>query len=90
MQRLPLCGGRWNNGSNAGVFNVNLNNPRSNSNSNVGFRSALPSWSDVINPRVYIQYRRVKDPVSVAIAKKTIQHKPRVSILRNPQCFTGS
>ena len=70
MQRLPLCGGRWNNGSNAGVFNVNLNNPRSNSNSNVGFRSALPSWSDVINPRVYIQYRRVKDAVSVAIAKK--------------------
>nr|DAQ13931.1 MAG TPA: Sulfatase modifying factor [Caudoviricetes sp.] len=43
IQRLPLCGGRWNNGANAGVFNVNLNNPRSNSNSNVGFRSALPS-----------------------------------------------
>nr|DAH88741.1 MAG TPA: TREPONEMA DENTICOLA VARIABLE PROTEIN 1 FUNCTION, PERIODONTAL DISEASE [Caudoviricetes sp.] len=40
---MPICGGNWNNGSNAGVFNVNLNNPRSISNSNVGFRSALPS-----------------------------------------------
>lgn len=45
IQRLPLCGGRWNNGANAGVFNVNLNNPRSISNSNVGFRSALLSYA---------------------------------------------
>nr|DAY91731.1 MAG TPA: TREPONEMA DENTICOLA VARIABLE PROTEIN 1 FUNCTION, PERIODONTAL DISEASE [Caudoviricetes sp.] len=43
--RLPICGGSWNNTSNAGVFNVNLNNPRSNSNSNIGFRSALLSYA---------------------------------------------
>lgn len=41
---MPICGGNWNNGANAGVFNVNLNNPRSNANSNIGFRSALLSF----------------------------------------------
>jgi hypothetical protein len=47
LLRLPIAGGNWNNGSNAGVFYLNLNNPRSNSNSNIGFRSALPSLSDL-------------------------------------------
>ena len=44
MLRQPYCGGNWNNGSNAGVFNVNANNPRSNSNSNIGLRSAQPQY----------------------------------------------
>ena len=35
---VPIRGGNWNNGSNAGVFNLNLNNPRSNSNTNIGAR----------------------------------------------------
>ena len=39
--RLPNRGGNWNNGGNAGVFNVNLNNQRSNSNTNIGGRSAF-------------------------------------------------
>lgn len=39
--RLPNRGGNWNNGGNAGLFNLNLNNPRSNSNWNIGGRSAL-------------------------------------------------
>ena len=39
-ERLPICGGYWSNGSNAGVFNVSLDNPRSISNHVVGFRSA--------------------------------------------------
>lgn len=43
LSRLPNCGGNWTNGSGAGVFYVNLNNTRSNSNTNRGFRSALPS-----------------------------------------------
>lgn len=68
--RLPLCGGNWGNVANAGVFNVNLNNPRSNVNSNVGFRSALPSKSDAIDLWVYSQNRGVKDSVSFALAKK--------------------
>jgi len=41
LERLPIRGGNWNNGSNAGVFALNLNNPRSNASSNIGFRPAL-------------------------------------------------
>ena len=37
-------GGNWNNGENAGLFYLNGNNPRSNSNTNIGFRSALASF----------------------------------------------
>lgn len=38
---LPLCGGRWNYTSDAGVFLVNLFSPRSNSYCYLGFRSAF-------------------------------------------------
>lgn len=40
-ERLPICGGGWNNTSFAGVFYVHLYYPRSNSYSSVGFRSAF-------------------------------------------------
>jgi len=59
-ERLPLRGGAWNNGSGAGVFALNLNNTRGNSDNNVGFRSALLLWSDDIYSRVYIQYKEDK------------------------------
>ena len=39
-ERLPFCGGRWNFTSDAGVFSVNLNGPRSYSSTSIGFRSA--------------------------------------------------
>lgn len=39
-ERLPLCGGCWLNASSAGVFNVNLCNPRSCLGTLIGFRSA--------------------------------------------------
>lgn len=39
-ERLPFCGGYWNNSSNAGVFYVSLYNPRSSSGAGIGFRSA--------------------------------------------------
>lgn len=42
MRRLAYRGGNWNNTSNAGVFYVNGNNSRSNANTSLGFRSALP------------------------------------------------
>jgi len=35
-----ISGGNWNNGSNAGLWACNLNNWRSNSNTNIGFRCA--------------------------------------------------
>lgn len=41
MKRVPIRGGNWNNGAIAGVFNLNLNNDRSNSNANIGARPAL-------------------------------------------------
>lgn len=44
-------GGNWNNGVNAGVFYLNGNNARSNSNTNIGFRPALASFVIVCEPR---------------------------------------
>lgn len=41
-QRVAIRGGNWDNGANAGLFYLNLNNHRSNSNVNRGFRAALP------------------------------------------------
>lgn len=38
------------------MFYLNLNNPRSNANGNIGFRSALPSLSEVQHSRVLFQY----------------------------------
>lgn len=40
----PISGGNWNNAANAGVWALNLNNVRTNSNNNIGFRadSGLP------------------------------------------------
>jgi hypothetical protein len=39
-ERLPIRGGNWYHTATAGVFLLNLNDPRSNSNSHIGFRSA--------------------------------------------------
>jgi hypothetical protein len=36
---LPHVGGNWNNGANAGVFGVNLNNTATNNNNNNGARA---------------------------------------------------
>nr|DAY47037.1 MAG TPA: TREPONEMA DENTICOLA VARIABLE PROTEIN 1 FUNCTION, PERIODONTAL DISEASE [Caudoviricetes sp.] len=41
---MPFRGGGFNNSSNAGVFALNLNNPRSNTWDDLGFRSALSLW----------------------------------------------
>ena len=39
----------WDNGTNAGVFNRNWNNTRTNSNTNVGFRAAYRSCPRNLN-----------------------------------------
>ena len=49
--RLPLAGGNYNNGASAGVFARNLNNPRTNVNSNVGAR---PDCGFFLKPRMGI------------------------------------
>lgn len=48
----PISGGNWNNSANAGVWTLNLNNERGNSNNNVGARSDLASPLAVVNDRV--------------------------------------
>jgi hypothetical protein len=35
----PIVGGNWNNGTNTGVWTLNLNNNRTNSNNNIGVRA---------------------------------------------------
>lgn len=42
-ERLPLRGGEWNSGGAAGVFALNLFNPRTNFSTFIGFRSAFVS-----------------------------------------------
>ena len=41
MDEAPMVGGNWNNTSNAGVFNLNVNNNRTNTNNNVGGRDSI-------------------------------------------------
>jgi len=45
IDMCPRAGGNWNNGSNAGVWALILNNNRGNTNNNSGFRadSATPN-----------------------------------------------
>lgn len=50
-----ISGGNWNNGSLAGVWTLNLNNVRGNSNNNVGFRAdslpCLPNAANAVRQR---------------------------------------
>ena len=68
-ERLPLRGGSWNGQSRTGVFALNLNNPRANSGSNIGFRAAFLSGQihGAQGPRARAE--RQKGPVSVPIGK---------------------
>ncbi len=70
--RFPLRGGNWNNGSNAGLGALNLNNGRSNANSNIGFRPALEYARSNI-PKGVCQCDFEKDAASSAIAEKEIK-----------------
>ena len=49
-------GGNYNSSNAYGFASFNGNNPRSNTNTNIGFRSALPSKSEIVNSRVYGQH----------------------------------
>lgn len=46
---MPFRGSNFNNTSNGGVGALNLNNERSNSNNNIGFRSASPQLCQIDN-----------------------------------------
>nr|DAO07649.1 MAG TPA: hypothetical protein [Caudoviricetes sp.] len=49
---MPIRGSAFNNTSNSGPSALNLNNPRSNSNDNIGFRSALPLCQEALRLRL--------------------------------------
>lgn len=58
---MPIRGSSFNNTSNGGPSNVNLNNPRSNVNNNIGFRSASPQLLPVgVTTRGHVQCVWVK------------------------------
>ena len=71
-----LSSGNWNNSSNAGVWYANLNNNRTNSNNNIGFRS------DSGSPRIRQRMGGTKGdafrPVAVTaveLAAKSVCHR---------------
>jgi len=70
--RFPIRSGNWNNGSTAGLGALNLNNVRSNSNSNIGSRSALENTRNN-NSKECCQCAIEKDATTLAIAKTRIK-----------------
>jgi len=50
--RAFLRGGNWNNGGNAGVLNLNLNNAPSNTNTNIGFRVSRDNKNGPISAKL--------------------------------------
>ncbi len=82
MSRARECsvafysGGNWNNGANAGVFALNYN-ARSNSNWNLGFRSALPHSQMLAAQVAASQYKVGKGLRFRAIGEKLKQRTHR-------------
>ncbi len=64
----PISGGNWNNGSIDGVWALNLNNARANSNNNIGFRS------DSVSPRNRQRYGGTKGDVFRHFGAKSAVH----------------
>lgn len=73
MMRFPIRGGNWNNGANAGLGALNLNNSRANANSNIGFRPALDdsARSNCLKGRCQCFFQ--KDAAASAHAEKQIK-----------------
>lgn len=80
LKRLPIRGGNWNNGSNAGLAALNLNNARSNVNSNIGFRPALSIARNELAMADSTVHCK-KDSFAMAGCQ---------NIDQNPQCADGS
>lgn len=73
LNMCAIAGGNWNNGANTGVWALNLNNNRTNSNNNIGFRS------DSVKPRnLMYRYGGAKGDtfrcVAIAMAKSVYLH----------------
>ena len=74
---LPLRGGSFNgNQTRAGVFALNLNEPRANSWNDTGFRAASLSSQIPEAHGLRARAERQKGPVSVPIGKVGKKYKP--------------
>lgn len=84
-ERMPYRGGNWNNGGNAGLGALNLNNSRANANTNIGFRLRFRSKlsqklyrqggsSSVLIERIPVPRRRAKN--NKQSARGTCKGKP--------------
>ena len=76
---LPLRGGDWGNTSGAGVFALNLNEPRAMSNHNIGFRAAFLSGQMLEAQELRARAERQKGLVSVPIVEVGKKSKPHGS-----------
>lgn len=74
LKRVPIRGGNWNNSAIAGVFALNLNNARSNSNTNIGARPALGECQKPGAHRAAGQCAPQKDASTPAVAAHRARH----------------
>ena len=95
MKRVPIRGGNWNNSALAGVFALNLNNARSNSNTIIGARPAL---GDCQKPLAYwadgqSALKRMRQPRLQRInmtAAAEILNRTAIPVRRKPQRLARS
>ena len=78
--------GNWNNSTNAGVFNRNFNNNRSNSNNNYGFRASdyifKPQISGEKSGEIGVKLQKEASIISIlGHAKHSSSHKYLISKL---------
>ena len=71
-----MRGGNWMNTSSAGVFALNLNNPRANSSNNIGFRAAFLSSQIPEAHGLRARAERQKGLASVPIGEVGKKYKP--------------
>lgn len=74
-KRLAIRGGNWNNGARAGVFALNVNNARSNANTNIGVRPAL-ALSQKLSPRAAADSACTKGRVILGACRNSNQAPP--------------
>src|SRR5699024_11620709 len=72
--RCVYRGGNWNNGTNAGVFYLNGNNSRSNSNTNIGFRSALALFAYVLRATALQEHKGKRDAFPGRQGQRSEEH----------------
>lgn len=95
VRRCPNRGGNWNNGTHNGVFALNLNNPRSNSNDNIGGRSALrylricaAAFTPDTGAMVYGRWS-VREPKGVRFCSACTSRRKKCALPRKRERDTG-